>query len=120
MSLDMVSIDELARKCEEETHKFIRQQAHETRYCFELMQRGLGQEHSEAFTQVYQIYEGLVLKWVNTHPRFYMTGESADYFVSAAFSRFYFAVKGPEFDRFPTVAQILQYLKLCVQTVIAE
>ncbi|RPI93757.1 MAG: sigma-70 family RNA polymerase sigma factor [Chloroflexi bacterium] len=120
MSVNIVSIDELARKCEEETQKYIRQQAHETRYCFELMQRGLGQELSEAFTQVYRIYEGLALKWVNSHPRYYMTGESADYFVSAAFSRFYFAVKGSEFARFPSVAQVLQYLKLCVQTVIAE
>ena len=120
MSLDTVPIDELARRCEEETQKFIRQQAHETRYCFELLQRGLGQERSEAFTQVYRIYEGLAYKWVNSHPRFYMTGESADYFVSAAFSRFYFAVKGPGFAHFPSVAQVLQYLKLCVQTVIAE
>jgi hypothetical protein len=120
MSLDDVSNDELARKCEEETQKYIRQQPNETRHCFELLRRGLGQERSEAFTQVYQIYEGLALKWVHSHPRFYMTDESAEYFVSAAFSRLYFAVKGAKFARFPSLAHVLQYLKLCVQTVIAE
>ena len=120
MNLAVLSIENLATQCAEETEKFSRRQPNATQYCFELLRRALADGIAEAFTRVYQVYERQVLNWVYRYPRFNETGEEADFFVNSAFSKFYFAVKGPKFERFGSVPSLLMYLKLCVHTAIAQ
>ena len=121
MSLvDSLSLDDLTQHCAAETEKFNRREPSDSRFCFDLLRRALADELSEAFTRVYQIYERQVLVWVHSHSGFARTGESADYFVSAAWSTFYFALRGPKFAGFPSLPQVLAYLKLCVHTAIAQ
>jgi hypothetical protein len=120
MTLASLTVDELAQRCAAETGKFARREAGDDRFCFELLRRALADGVSEAFTRAYQIYERRVLGWVLGHSRFAQTGESADYFVSAAWSTFYFALRGAKFAGFPSLAQALAYLKLCVHTTIAQ
>src|SRR6185503_16026469 len=121
MSLaDSFSLDDLAQRCASETEKFNRRQPSDARFCFELLRRALADGLSDAFTRVYQIYERQVAIWVHSHSGFARTGESADYFVSAAWSTFYFALRGPKFAGFPALPQVLAYLKLCVHTAIAQ
>jgi hypothetical protein len=121
MSLaDSFSLDDLAQRCASETEKFNRREPSDARFCFELLRRALADELSDAFTRVYQIYERQVLIWVHSHSGFARSSESADYFVSTAWSTFYFALRGPKFDSFPSLPQVLAYLKLCVHTAIAQ
>jgi hypothetical protein len=121
MSLaDSFSLDDLTQRCASETEKFNRREPSDARFCFELLRRALAGELSDAFTRVYQIYERQVLIWVHSHSGFVRSGESADYFVSTAWSAFYFALRGPKFDSFPSLPQVLAYLKLCVHTAIAQ
>src|SRR5215217_7592926 len=121
MSLaDSFSLDELTQRCSSETEKFSRREPSDARFCFELLRRALSDGLSDAFTSVYQIYERQVLVWVHSHSGFARSGESADYFVSTAWSTFYFALRGPKFSGFPSLPQVLAYLKLCVHTAIAQ
>src|SRR3954447_19432247 len=121
MSLaDNVSLDELTQHCTAETEKFSRREPSDARFCFELLRRALADGLSDAFTRVYQVYERQVLIWVHSHSGFARSGESADYFVSTAWSTFYFALRGPKFNSFPSLPQVLAYLKLCVHTAIAQ
>jgi hypothetical protein len=114
------SLDDLTQRCASETEKFNRREPSDARFCFELLRRALADGLSDAFTRVYQIYERQVLIWVHSHSGFVRSGESADYFVSTAWSAFYFALRGPKFDSFPSLPQVLAYLKLCVHTAIAQ
>jgi hypothetical protein len=111
-------IADLARLCASETAKFNRRQPSDAQFCFELLRRALAEGVAEAFTHVYQIYERQVRIWVHSHTRFAQTGESDEYFVSAAWSRFYFALRGQKFAGFPSLPQVLAYLKVCVHTAI--
>jgi hypothetical protein len=111
---------ELAQRCADETEKFTRQQQNDPQWCYELLRRALAERDVDAFNYVYRTYEGLVLSWVRRHSRFALTGESADYFAGDAFRSFYFALAGPKFERFSSVAAILSYLKMCVHTSIAQ
>jgi hypothetical protein len=120
MNVAVLSIENLAAQCAEETEKFSRRQPNATQYCFELFRRALADGIAEAFTRIYQVYERQVLNWVYRYPRFEETGEGADFFVNSAFSKFYFAVSGPKFERFNSVPSLLMYLKLCVHTAIAQ
>ena len=115
-----LSADELAAQCAHETELFNRRQPNDPQFCFELLRRALADGSPDAFTLVYQIYERQVTHWVYNHPKFEQTGESAEFFASHALRSFYFALRGPKFERFPSLPQILSYLKLCVHTAIAQ
>ncbi len=115
-----LSVDELARRCAQETEKFNRRQLSDPQFCFELLRRALAEGNAEAFTRVYLAYERQVLGWVYSHNRFAQTGESAEYFARIALSSFYFALRGDKFRRFSSLPQVLVYLKLCVHTAIAQ
>jgi hypothetical protein len=120
MSHVTLSVHELAARCAHETDLFNRRQPSDPQWCFELLRRALADGSSDAFTLVYQIYERQATHWVYNHPKFEHTGESAEYFASQALRSFYFALRGPKFERFPSLPQILSYLKLCVHTAIAQ
>jgi len=115
-----MSLDDLAQRCAKETEKFNHRQSNDPQFCFELLRRALAEGVSEAFTHAYRIYERQVLIWVYSHSAFVQTGESADFFARSALSTFYFALRGPKFDRFPSLSQVLAYLKLCVHTAIMQ
>jgi hypothetical protein len=115
-----LTLDELAQRCAKETENFSRRQASDAQFCFEMMRRALANELPEAFTRVYHVYERQVLIWVYGHSRFAQTDEDADYFAGLAWSSFYFALRGPKFDGFSSLPEVLSYLKLCVHSAIAQ
>lgn len=114
------SVDELARRCTDETAKFQQQQHSDPQYCFELLRRALMDEGSDALTYVFEVYKRQVLRWVQSHSGFAHTNESADFFAHAALSNFYFALRGERFARFPSLQHALAYLKACVHTAIVQ
>jgi hypothetical protein len=114
------SVNELARRCSEETEKFYQQLSSDAQFCMELLRRALAEELSEALTHVFAIYQRQVLRWVHSHSRFPETSESADYFAHAALSNFFFALRGERFKHFPSLQHLLAYLKTCVHTAIAQ
>lgn len=120
MNLAQLALDDLAARCAQETQRFMRQQSNDTRFCFELLRRALFEGAADAFTRVYQVYEPQVRRWVYNHSRFEQTDENAEYFVSQAMASFYFALRGPKFQQFTLLSQVLAYLKLCVHTAIAQ
>jgi hypothetical protein len=113
-------LNELAQRCAEETERFSRRLEHDTRFCFELLRRAMAEGQSEAFTHICQIYQQQVLAWVRRHGGFATTSESADYFANAALAQFYFGLRGSKFDRMPSLAPVLAYLKACVFTAVAQ
>lgn len=119
MNTSKVSLERIALRCVDETRKYALQTAYVTEYCMELMRRALLRRIPDAFTRLYEIYQPLVRSWVYRHHQFEQSGEDADFFVNAALTQFYFAVSGKKFERFDTLAQLLQYLKRCVYTSIA-
>ena len=90
MAAANLSIEDLARRCAEETDQFNRRQASDERFCFELMRLALEIGIPEALTHVYRIYEPQVIRWVFNHSWFERTGEQDGYFSGLALSSFYF------------------------------
>ena len=120
MTLAGMSVDDLARRCAEETDRYGRRETSDERFCFELLRRALADGVPDAFTRVYLIYERRVLGWVLGHGSFAHTGESADFFATEAWSAFYFALRGSKFAGFASLSRVLQYLKVCVHTTIMQ
>ena len=119
MNLSRVSLERIALRCYDETRKYTLQTSVVTEYCMELMRRALLRRIPDAFTRLYEIYYPLVRSWVYRHHQFERSGEDAEFFANAALTQFYFAVSGNKFERFESLAQLLQYLKRCVYTSIS-
>ena len=59
--MDLLSINDLARCCSEETNKFLKQSVSNDRYCLELFRRAISRHDEDAWACIYQQYAPLVL-----------------------------------------------------------
>src|SRR5260370_31457535 len=65
--LELLSINDLARCCSEDTNKFLKQSVSNDRYCLELFRHAITRRDDDALACIYQHYATLVLTWVNQH-----------------------------------------------------
>lgn len=115
-----MDLQELYERCAEDTALYRSQRQAQTEHCFELMRQALMEDDSSAFTYLYRVYAPQVRRWVFRHPAYASTDEPAEYFVSNAFTKFYFASRHENFDKFANVASALAYLKACVHSSILQ
>jgi hypothetical protein len=120
MSLGDLSIADLARRCTDETLRFVRGEPRDDAYCFELFARAVVQRDDAAWAAIMAQYRGIVLASVGQHAASALVHEGDDYWVTQAFARFWSAVGPNRFDRFPDLPALLKYLKLCVHSVLMD
>ena len=113
---------ELARRVEEETAKFLRDQPYDETPALELMRRAISGEDDCAFTLFYQQYAPLVFAWVKQHQSAaaLLGQDGSGPLVNAAFAKFWHALKPPKEADFATMAAVLKYLKDCTHSVVAD
>lgn len=110
----------LVRYCTRESEAFYRGQPYDSAFSYELFRRALVERNDAAWEQLYLHYAGLVEGWVRRTTAFGQSGESADFFVSGAFARFWRAVTAERFADFPSLAALLNYLRLCASSVVID
>lgn len=108
-----MGLEELRHRCMVESERFYRAQPHDTRFAYELFRRALVDRCELAWEHLYEIYRPLVESWVRRSGAFAGSGESSEYFVAPAFTRFWQAVTPERFASFATLAALLHYLQLC-------
>jgi hypothetical protein len=118
--LTNLSVAELARRCREETLRFVRGEPRDDSFCFELFQRAVAQREHDAWEAIIAQYRGIVLAYVGQHSAAALVRESDDYWVNRAFQRFWMAVGPGRFRQFTDVSGLLRYLKLCVHSVLMD
>ncbi|QBD82329.1 hypothetical protein EPA93_42675 [Ktedonosporobacter rubrisoli] len=120
--LELLSINDLARCCSEETSKFLRQNASDDSYCLELFRRAIVKRDDAAWSSVYQQYSPLVLTWVTQHQSAVslMGQDGGAVLVNAAFAKFAQALTPAKMENFDSLAAVLKYLKMCVHSVVAD
>ncbi len=119
---ELLSVNELARCCAEETNKFLKQNASNDRYCLELFRRAIMKRDEDAWACIYQQYAPLVLTWVTQHQSVapLLGHEGSGPLVNAAFAKFAQALTPTKMQNFDSLAAILKYLKMCVHSVVAD
>ena len=110
----------LVRRCATESERFYRGQQHDSRYSYELFRRALVERDELAWEQLYLHYSGLVEGWIRRSGAFTSSGESSEYFVVGAFTKFWRALSPERFAAFPNLASLLQYLQLCATSVVID
>jgi hypothetical protein len=114
------SIPDLARCCAQETERYFRKQSHDSRYCFELFRRAVRDRDQFAWEMIYTQYNSLVAGWVIQNQRFEAAGEDVEYFVNGAFAKMANILTPSKFEGFSDLSFVLQYLKMCVHSVIVD
>lgn len=120
MAVRQLDLTTLMQNCATESERFYRGQQHDTRYSYELFRRALVDRSDLAWEQLYRHYSGLVEGWVRRNGAFTSSGESSEYFVVGAFTKFWRAISPDRFPSFPTLASLLHYLQLCATSVVID
>lgn len=120
VNLRLLDVDRLADECAEHTAKFFSRTTHDIGYCYELFRRAIVGRNHYAWEKVHHQYQALVSKWVRHHSGLPDTGEEVDYFVNCAFEKMWLAIDAEKFNKFPDVAELLRYFKMCVHSVIVD
>ena len=115
-----LSVAELARRCREETLRFLRGEPRDDTYCFELFQRAIAQREHDAWEAIIAQYRGIVLAYVGQHSASALVREPDDFWVNRAFQRFWMAVSPDRFGQFTDLPALLKYLKMCVNSVLLD
>src|SRR5215217_5289903 len=119
VDLTQMEMPLLIRRCLAESDCFYRGRTHDTRFAYELFRRAIV-EHSEvAWEYIYTHYSSLVESWIRRNGAFASSGESSEFFVGAAFTKFWRAIS-ERFEQFATLAALLQYLQLCAGSVVID
>jgi hypothetical protein len=120
MNLNQLTVADLARRCREETVRFLRGEPRDDLYCFELFGRAVAQREAEAWEAIMTQYRGIVLAYVGQHSAATLVREGDDFWVNRAFQRFWMAVGPDRFVQFNDLPGLLKYLKLCVHSVLLD
>jgi hypothetical protein len=112
------STDEVAARCAVEARRFARGEAHCDGYAIELLRRAFAGDLA-AYSAFLTEYRWTVVTWIRRH-RSYGLQEDDDYWVECTFERFWRTVHKRGLDCFPTLATIVQYLKLCAHSVLMD
>jgi DNA-directed RNA polymerase specialized sigma24 family protein len=116
-AMDLTS---LARRALAESRRFYRHEEYDPRYAYELFRRALVERDDAAWAMIFEQYTPLVEHWVRRTGAFTVSGETSDFFVSAAFTRFWRAIPAERFGSFPTLASLLNYLRRCATCVVID
>lgn len=123
-NLQLMTLEDLAQRCAQETKLFFNYLSHETKYCFELFRRAISERDDLAWSAIIVQYKPSVARWVNTwadkHPDFPLAREEADDFVVEAFERFWNYFTPDKFSKSQGLDAVLRYLKLCVNGAVSD
>jgi hypothetical protein len=120
MMLREMAVAELARRCREETLRFLRSEERDDAFCFEVFERAIVRRDDDAWAAIVAQYRGIILAYVGQHTVAAILREPDDFWVNRAFQRFWSAVSADRFAQFPDLPALIKYLKLCVHSVLLD
>lgn len=82
--------------------------------------RALIDRDPDTWDEVWGYWRPRVSSWVRRHPQFRYTGEEVAYFVNRSFEKLWRAVDAAKLEQFANPAQLIQYFKLCVHSVVLD
>jgi hypothetical protein len=113
-------IENLQKRCAEETKHFFQGKDNSTQFCFEIFRRAFVDQNQEAWHYIYNQYQPLVSRWLENHNLFSFIAEEKDYFTNRVFEKLWNALSKDKFHRINNLNILLHYLKMCVGSVIID
>lgn len=123
--LQQMVVEELARKCAQETSLYFARQDSDSSYCFELFRRAIQNKDERALEVLLVQYQPLVAlwveRWITRHPNFSSFNEEPQDFIAQAFERFWISYTPAKFDNAQnSLPAVLRYLQMCVNGALTD
>lgn len=121
ISPQKLPLNELVKRCAEETDRFRMRLKEDSRFCFELFRRAISERDQFAWDMICKQYKPLMADWwVKPHRGFRASGEDLDQIINRTYEKFWSALTPEKFSKFSDLKPLLNYLKLCVESVIVD
>ncbi|NOK63301.1 MAG: sigma-70 family RNA polymerase sigma factor [Chloroflexi bacterium AL-W] len=120
ITLRQMNLSTLVQRSLTESNRFYTGRSTDTRFAYELFRRALVERNEIAWQYIYNQYGPLVESWVRRCGAFPKSGESSEFFVISAFTRFWKAVTAERFHSFDNLAGLLSYLQMCASCVVID
>lgn len=117
----MNAIDDLVKMCRDQTERYVRREEYDPYACFELWKRAVVGRDDLAWNALLEQYGSFVRKWIQ-----HRLGSSVvlqveeDVLLNGVFINVYRFLTPEKFGGFNSLPAVLQYLKLCCGSVVAD
>jgi DNA-directed RNA polymerase specialized sigma24 family protein len=118
--LRLLPLRDIASECRAQTSRFLRGDESHDEFCWELIRRAIVDRDQPAWEAFFAQYRGIVLSWIRRHPASDRLAEEPEYWVNRAFERFWVALTAERFGMFPSLASLLRYLQLCINSILVD
>lgn len=117
-----MSVTELADRCMSEITNYLNGEPSNDQYGVELFRRALAQRDALAWEIVHQRFNGLMLRWMRSHPMREVASrfDSEENYVAQAFTRFWQATAVNQKIEFRSLAAVLRYLRATLNGTILD
>lgn len=116
---ETLTLRRVVELCSENTTLFFEKVAHDETYCMELFRRAMVDKVDEAWIYIVQTYEMMVLGWARKKIVGSMTVSPKDC-ADEAFAKMWVSLQKKRFSDFKTLSAFLEYLRICVHSVIMD
>ena len=120
MSLNLLTLSDLSKRCSQESDRFFSRQEYDPSFCFELFRRAIIHRNEYAWELIYKQYQRLVSHWVERHSLVAAADEDRDYFINRAFEKMWRGLTPEKFADFDDLKSLLRYLQMCTHSVIVD
>ena len=118
-NLHQLQLEVIVQRCGEETAKWRHRLVQDTRYCFELFRRGLGDGTADALLQIYTLYVPMLARRVERHAARRFLKEDPEHLARIALANFCKSCMQKGFsNRFVEFKSMMSYLFACLHSVI--
>lgn len=118
---NQASLIGLIERCQQETEKYLRHETYDPRFGFEIWRRAIVERDEAAWENLITLYGSFVRRWLSQRlAHFPALRYEEDALVNGVFINFYRFVGPEKFANFHNLSAILQYLKLCCGTIVAD
>jgi hypothetical protein len=115
-----VPLDAVAAACKEEMRKRRLGEPFTDAFGEELFCRAVCRRDEQAWAAIVEQYRVLLTTWVRRHPSYQPGYVDAEDVAIRALARFWMAVRPEQMPQFASLNQVMQYLKLCVHSVVVN
>lgn len=120
--VDQLPLARLEAACAVETARYLRGRSADATFGYELFRRALDLRLEPAWAAVWRVYGELIIGWARAHPAAANAVDDAEFFANRALERLWLnvACKPGKFTRFPNLAAVLRFLKMCVHSAVVD
>jgi RNA polymerase sigma factor (sigma-70 family) len=116
--LTTLPLDEICRRCREETDRYRRREAHDDRFCFDVIRRAIAEKDDRCWRELLGVYNDLVMSWCRRAGAESTT--DVEDIVSQTWIKFLRSYSAEKLTEAGGTAGVLAYLRMCARSVVVD